>query len=129
MWSFGIMLYESTQRQRAPFGISHSNIVKLLVKRRTAAKELIASRENEILGKGEKADPCAIEEIKHRYLQKLVQLDEDVQRDLQGQIGELNRKIVQFLDTLHDEKDPVKMLIRDLLAIEPSQRPTAAPGI
>jgi hypothetical protein len=52
-----------------------------------------------------------------------------VYREFLPRAGQLIRglelSIENFRESLNDNKNPLKMLIRDLLAIDPSQRPTA----
>ena len=115
MWAFGIMLYNGTHRDLAPF----SNIHEMLYQKIRLHHQKI----NTIVEK-QKSERAADADQEKR-VRESSELQTEFEKEICSLFDELFLRIESFRDTLKEEATPLEMLIWDLIAITPTERPTA----
>lgn len=125
MWSFGVMLNDATQHEDCPFSQLQETLATTMIKYATRLDQMRT-------GQGLVAAVLAIEHKDHAIEESREQLQRDqsvllarMQYVTQPLRRSLAQQIEAFREQLDDKKDELKLLIRDLLSVDPAQRPTA----
>jgi serine/threonine protein kinase len=125
MWSFGVMLNDSTQHNDCPFAEVQEALADRITTCSRRLGEMMTGQEVVAAFLAAEHKDQAVEESRDQWLQEqsaLLALENEATQPLRQS---LEQQIEAFREQLNDGKDELKLLIRDLLSVDPAQRPTA----
>jgi len=122
MWAFGIMLYNGTSPREAPFENLHTELTQKVASYEEVKMSLKKGQKEPSLPSSSSENTISPFIVSPQQLQTML---ESIHREIEELLSCLEQQIEIFREELKSDDVPISLLIRDLVAVDPVERPTA----